>query len=143
MLKKNREGLIAEKSDSVIAKLISERTAFEKAKNAESEKSVAYFNSQKRRNRYAEAYAKIPAHLSDLSHVNSLIWAINNGYARDIVSAKNYLDRKAHEAQVMNRLSEIKREAEASRVASERAAEEAAAARAAAEAPVEVYYYYI
>ena len=98
--------------------------------------------TKRKRNAYATEYSRLDKALKNLDHVKKLIWAIENRFACDIVSANNYLDRKAYEAQVNKRLSQIESTSAEALAAAQRAEASAEAARAAAEAPVEVHYYY-
>ena len=82
-------------------------------------------------NPYDAAYNRLPAYQRDYGTVTALIWAIENGYASDIVSARNYWDRKAHDASVQRQLQQIHATSEAALRTSE-------AALRAAEAPVDV-----
>ena len=58
------------------------------------------------------------------------------------MSARNYLDRKAHEQQVSRQMAQIQADTQRAIAAAEKAAIEAAKARAAAEAPIDVYIHY-
>ena len=62
--------------------------------------------------------------------------AIRNGYADSIVSARNYLDRKAHEAKMQKGMERAMSDAKAARKAAEDAK------YAAENTTVEVTYYY-
>lgn len=89
-------------------------------------------------NPYASQYNAIPGYLRNLSTVNSIIWAIENGYAYDIVSARNYLDRKAQDRAIQQKLAAIQAQANQATQAAYDAAYKAEQAKRAAEAPVEV-----
>ena len=141
-LKRYRESLLADRSDAQITAWMGEKAAYRKKKDQEAEAMCQKLAKQKRSNRYQGAYDAIPGHLRDLTLVNSLIWAIQNNFARDIVSARNYLDRKAHEQQVSRQMQQIQADTQRAIAAAEKAAIEAAKARAAAEAPVDVYIHY-
>ena len=90
------------------------------------------------KNPYASQYNAIPGYLRNLSTVNSIIWAIENGYAYDIVSARNYLDRKAQDRAIQQKLAAIQAQANRATQAAYDAAYKAEQAKRAAEAPVEV-----
>ncbi len=62
---------------------------------------------------YFSTYNLLPSYLKDYKLVMSLIWAIENGYAYDIVSARNYWDRKAHDASVKRQLEKVQSTADA------------------------------
>lgn len=66
-----------------------------------------------RSNPYLSQYNALPSYLQDYKVVTSLIWAIENGYANDIVSARNYWDRKAHDASVRRQLDKVQSTADA------------------------------
>ncbi len=82
-------------------------------------------------NPYEAAYNRLPAYQRDYGTVTALIWAIENGYASDIPSARNYWDCKAQDAAVQRQLQQIQ-------ATSEAALSAAQAAKIAAEAPVDV-----
>lgn len=84
------------------------------------------------------AWKALPAYLRDYGTVNQLIWVIENGYARDIVGARNYLDRKAYEAGVKRQLAQVQSTSEAALRAARDAEAAARAAEAAANAPIDV-----
>jgi hypothetical protein len=62
--------------------------------------------------KYYNAVQKYPGYMQDLGTVNQLIWVIENGYARDVVEARNYIDRKNYESSVRQQLNEIRKAAE-------------------------------
>ena len=62
--------------------------------------------------KYYNAVQKYPGYMQDLGTVNQLIWIIENGYARDVVEARNYIDRKNYESSVRQQLNEIRKAAE-------------------------------
>jgi hypothetical protein len=102
-------------------------------KESESKCKAIYekYFSKIKPNPYDAAYNRLPIYQRNYSTVTSLIWAIENGYASDIVSARNYWDRKAHDAAVQRQLEQIQ-------ATSDAALREAQAAKIAAEAPVDV-----
>jgi hypothetical protein len=96
-------------------------------------------------NPYLSKIRSLYGFLQDFSTVNSLIWAIENGYAYDIVSARNYYDRKKTEANFQRQLQLIQQQAwnaeQNAAYAAEYAKyayEEAEAAKKASQAPSEI-----
>lgn len=80
---------------------------------------------------YPKGYGQHPSFMYNYATASQLIWAIENRYAKDIESARCFLDQKARDAAMQRQLNEIYREAQAAHQA-------ARAAEAAAREPVEV-----
>lgn len=142
ILKKNKEHFIKTRSVPEIKKILDDLDNFVKSKTEKANSDANLALKKRKKNPYSSEYYKLPRYLMNLSHVNALISAIERGYATDIVSANNYLDRKAFEAQQNQRLARIESQVNHAAAAAERAEAEAVAARKAAEAPLEITYYY-
>ncbi len=106
----------------------------------EKENTFKYYD-----NPYSVKVHNLPRYQQNLTTINSLIWAIENNLAYDIVSARNYFDRKAHEESVNRRLAQIEQQTQQALSAARDAAASADAAysaarqaKAAAEAPIDI-----
>ena len=106
----------------------------------EKENSFVYYD-----NPYWEKVNQLPNYQQNLTTINSLIWAIENGFAYDIVSARNYFDRKAHDESVRRKIAQIEQQTQQAVAAARDAAASASAAysaakkaQSAAEAPINV-----
>ena len=73
----------------------------------------------------------IPANLQNLDLINKLIWCIEQRYANDIVSARNWYLQQAYNQAMLNKLNAIADETRKTRQVAERAAADAAAAHRA------------
>lgn len=106
----------------------------------EKENSFVYYD-----NPYWKKVNQLPDYQQNLTTINSLIWAIEHGYAYDIVSARNYFDRKAHDESVRRKIAQIEQQTQQAVAAARDAASAASAAysaakqaQSAAEAPINV-----
>ena len=136
ILKRNRDYFVSERTDSVINGLLDEKVSFAKAKNAKAKQDSDAVLAKRAKSKYTSAYLDLPNYLKDINTVHNLMAAIRNGYADSIVSARNYLDRKAHEAKMQKGMQQAVNDAKAARKAAEDAK------YAAENTTVEVTYYY-
>lgn len=87
---------------------------------------------------YPAAFNQLRSFLRDYRTVLQLIWAIENGYAKDIEGARVFLDQKAANAAIRKQLSQIQAETSRTYEAAIRAEAAALRAEAAAKAPIDV-----
>ena len=87
---------------------------------------------------YPAEFNQLRIFLRDYNTVSQLIWAIENGYAKDIEGARVFLDQKAENAAIRKQLSQIQAETSRTYEAAIRAEAAALRAEAAASAPIDV-----
>ena len=87
---------------------------------------------------YPAEYNQLRSFLRNYNTVSQLIWAMENGYAKDIEGARVFLDQKAENAAIRRQLSQIQTETRQAHEAAVRAEAAALRAEAAANAPIDV-----